>query len=277
LSKEFFIWCDESTKKGPHYSNFYGGLLIKSEDLSFVLAKLSKIREELGVIEEIKWGKVDAVKLPAFISLVDVLFELINGGKIKIRIMFRQSSDVPKGLSSEQRENEYFILYYQFIKHVFGLKYSNESDNIVYLRLHFDEMPDTISKVQKFKNHIKGLERSKDFQNAKMKIRKDDIVEVDSKKHLPLQFLDVILGSMQFRLNNLHRAIPIGQKRRGKRTIAKEKLYKYILSKIREIKPRFNIGISTGRVAPQDQWNGEYRHWKFKPKNSDTDSSKFKK
>lgn len=277
MSKEYFIWCDESVKKGPHYSNFYGGLLIKSEDLTFILNEFSKIREEIGVTEEIKWGKVDAVKLPAFISLVDLLFELIKQEKIKIRIMFRQSSDVPKGLSSEQRENEYFILYYQFIKHAFGLKHSNKFGNTIHLRLHFDEMPDTISKVQKFKSHIKGLERSKDFQNANLKIRKEDIVEVDSKKHLPLQFLDVILGSMQFRLNNLHRALPYGQKRRGKRTVAKEQLYKHILAKICELKPRFNIGISTGRTKAQDDWEGPYRHWKFKPNNSDTDSSKFKK
>ena len=37
-----------------------------------------------------------------------------------------------------------------------------------------------------------------------------------------------------------------GQAGPGKRTIAKEKLYKYILSEIRTIHPGFNIGVKTG-------------------------------
>ena len=74
------------------------------------------------------------------------------------------------------------------------------------------------------------------------------IGEVRSHDHVLLQCVDVILGAMFFRLNRLHLQIPAGASRRGKRTIAKEKLYKYILSEIRTIHPGFNIGVKSRRA-----------------------------
>ncbi len=103
--------------------------------------------------------------------------------------------------------------------------------NHVHLRLHFDNLPDTISKVQQFKEYIKGLERLKPFQDAKIKIRKEDIVEIDSKQHLPLQFLDVILGAMQFRLNNMHKLKPDGKKRRGNELLQKKNYINILIKK----------------------------------------------
>ena len=74
---------------------------------------------------------------------------------------------------------------------------------------------------------------------------------------------------MAFRLNNLHKEIPIGEKRRGKRTIAKEKLYKFIHKKICEIRPNFNIGITTGIDGDiYNRFLHPYRHWLFIPNSS---------
>jgi hypothetical protein len=71
---------------------------------------------------------------------------------------------------------------------------------------------------------------------------------------------------MSFRLNNKHQQIPPGATRRGKRTVAKEQLYKTILQEVRRIKPGFNIGISTGTPGGhQDRWTAPYRHWRFVP------------
>jgi hypothetical protein len=70
---------------------------------------------------------------------------------------------------------------------------------------------------------------------------------------------------MSFRLNNKHKAIPGGKRRRGKRTVAKEKLYKHILRQIETIRPHFNIGISTGQNGdPANRWHHPYRHWNFR-------------
>lgn len=276
MGKEYFIWCDESVKKGAFYSNFYGGVLIQSKDLAFVLNELRKIVVKIGIVEEIKWQKVSEVKLDAFKALMDVFFKLVKKNKIKVRIMFTQNAHIARGLQLHHLDNEYFLLYYQFFKHSFGLKYSNTSNNPVFIRTHFDLLPDTLSKRQQFKEYIKGLESTKEFIDSKIKIRKQDITEIDSRTHLPLQFLDIVLGAMQFKLNNMNRAIPEGKKRRGKRTIAKEKLYKHINSKIREIRPNFNIGISTGIEKLEDVWEHPYRHWCFIPKDFEVDEKRYK-
>lgn len=95
--------------------------------------------------------------------------------------------------------------------------------------------------------------------------------------HDILQCLDVVLGSIQFRLNDKHKEIPLGAKRRGKRTIAKEKLYKHINGRIREIYPGFNIGISTGvKGDKSNRWKHPYRHWLFLPANKKVDFEKTK-
>ena len=81
-----------------------------------------------------------------------------------------------------------------------------------------------------------------------------------------LQCLDVLLGAMEFRLNEKHKIIPDGKRRRGKRTIAKHKLYKFINRRIREIYPNFNVGESTGLKGDNtNRWKHPYRHWKFRP------------
>ena len=82
---------------------------------------------------------------------------------------------------------------------------------------------------------------------------------------------------MAFRLNNKHRVKPEGQARRGKKTIAKEKLYKHILGRIREVYANFNIGESTGiQGDPANRWRHPYRHWKLIPKNHERDMSRRK-
>jgi hypothetical protein len=46
-SREYFIWCDESIKKGDFYSNFYGGVLVESKNLAFVLNALKDVVKEI--------------------------------------------------------------------------------------------------------------------------------------------------------------------------------------------------------------------------------------
>jgi hypothetical protein len=68
-----------------------------------------------------------------------------------------------------------------------------------------------------------------------------------------------------FRLNDKHKEIPEGKSRRGKRTIAKEKLYKHIHKKLKELSPRFKIEANTEVVSQEDFWQQPYRHWVFQP------------
>ena len=186
--------------------------------------------------------------------------------------MFKQNAYRFDKLSKEKYEKEHQLLYYQFIKHAFGLDYSVENENdSIDLKLYFDQLPDTKEKNDEFKEHILHLN---EIFDEHINIKKEDIVEINSKDHVIQQCMDIILGSINFKLNNLDKVKIEGANKRGRRTIAKEKLYKVILKNIREIYPNFNIGITTGiRGNIKNRWLDPYRHWLFKTKNSILDKT----
>jgi len=264
MSRELIIYCDESDIAGKHFSNFYGGLLVESAHLCEVLQRIKDKKAELNLFAEVKWQKITEQYAEKYIALVDEIFALVAEGKVKIRIMFTQNYFAATGLSAEQHENAFFILYYQFVKNAFGLRYSTESAEKIGVRLYFDNLPDTAEKCSAFRGFVCGLNNWHGFSNAGVTILQDQIAEVDSKDHVLLQCLDVVLGSMQFRLNDKHKDKPIGARRRGKRTIAKERVYKHINARIRGLHSGFNIGISTGTGGDvTNRWAQPYRHWLF--------------
>jgi hypothetical protein len=277
MAKEYFLYCDESVEKGKYYSDFYGGALIESIHFNEIVEKLEAKKNELNLFKEVKWNKVTSNYLEKYKELIDVYFGFIKEKKVKIRIMFRQSAYEATNLTAEQKDNGFFLLYYQFIKHAFGLMNipEGQSKDKKYLRIFFDELPDNKLKCEEFKSKIYGIQSLNQFVRSKISIRREDIVDVDSGDHVILQCMDIILGSMAFRLNNMHLIKPMGSRVRGKRTIAKEKLYKHILENIRHIIPNFNIGINTGGDY-ESRWTDAYRHWKFVPKEHKIDNTKFK-
>ncbi len=202
MKKQYLIYADESHRKGKFFSNFYGGALVKYTNLEKINNNINDKKHELGMFQEIKWTKVTEQYLDKYKNLMNYFFTFVKSNKIKIRIMFRQNATIPQNLTKEQEENEYFLLYYQFIKHVFGIDYcnSNEKDRIV-LKLYFDKLPDTKKKNRIFKGHIYALNEQLFFNN--IHIYNEDITEVDSKDHVILQCMDVILGAMNFKLNDI--------------------------------------------------------------------------
>ncbi|QKY70201.1 DUF3800 domain-containing protein [Lentibacillus sp. CBA3610] len=266
---QYIIYCDESEKRGKYFSNFYGGALVRSNDFHIVRGSLELKKEELNLFNEVKWQKVTEKYLDKYKQLMDQFFYYVKRDKIKVRIMFTHNRYEINQLSYYQQQNEYFILYYQFFKHAFGLIYSNSNPKKrVSIYPFFDQLPDTKKKNQAFINFIYKLQFDPDFQLNNIVIHsKDDIAEAESHNHVILQCIDIVLGAMEFRLNNKHLAKADGSKRRGKRTIAKEKLYKHIYSHIRDIYPNFNIGESTGTNGDKSKrWKHSYRHWKFIPR-----------
>jgi hypothetical protein len=277
MGLEYVIYADESEKSGRYFSNFYGGCLVRSVDHARVREALARAKADAGIGAEAKWGKVTARYLPRYEALMATFFDLVAADRVKVRVMFTQRTYVPTNLSWEQKENAYFLLYYQFIKHAFGLRYANPTGRQIRCRLYLDRLPDTREKVARFKSFLCGLSRSPEFRRARIVIPQDQIAEVRSHDHVVLQCLDIVLGAMQFRLNDKHKAKPRGARTRGRKTIAKEKLYKAIGRHIRRIYPNFNIGISTGiRGDPRNRWFHPYRHWLFIPADHAVDSSRAK-
>ena len=155
---EFIIYTDESVSNDRYFSSFYGGVLVRSPDWRETVETLSSVRQRLGLTREVKWQKVTAHYVERYIDLMDTFFDLVGQDILKVRVMFRQNAHVPTGLTKEQRENEYHLLYYQFLKHAFGLQFSNPSGDPVALRIYADQLPDTAEKNSIFKAHVAGLE-----------------------------------------------------------------------------------------------------------------------
>jgi hypothetical protein len=266
VSKEYIIYSDESASFGTVFSNFYGGALIRAEHIDKVRELLADKKAELNLHGEVKWQKVSVAYLGKYKVLMDLFFDMIEEDIIKVRIMFTQNQFVPRNLSEEQKEHGYFILYYQFIKHAFGLIYSNPGTEPIRIRLLVDQIPHNEEKKSRFRGFVSSLTYNPEFRAARIRINPADIVDVISHDHDVLQCLDVILGSINFRLNDLHLAIPEGKRRRGKRTRAKETLYKHMNQRMQKMRTLFNIGTSTGVDDDlANRWHHSYRHWRFLP------------
>ncbi|HTK84908.1 MAG TPA: DUF3800 domain-containing protein [Patescibacteria group bacterium] len=279
MAREFIIYCDESTKTGRYYSNFYGGALIRSHDLEPIVRELEAKKLALNLNAEVKFQKITQNYVTKYQELLDCFLGMVEQDRIKIRIMFSQNRHVPMNLGAYQREHGYFLLYYQFIKHAFGLRYANESGEPVGIRLLLDQLPDTKEKATRFKNYICSLSDNKQFRDARIFFSPERIGEIRSHEHVVLQCLDVVLGSMQFRLNDHHKDKPEGSKRRSKRTVAKEKVYDHIHDHLRRIVATgFNIGITTGKPEGLiSLWKQPYRHWQFIPSDHELDNTRTKK
>jgi hypothetical protein len=278
--KEYVLFCDESDRRGRFYSNFYGGVRVPASQLRTVELALQAEKQRLGLTSEIKWEKVGPGIVERYERFVAVFFEQIRADRAFMRIMFTHNVHVPAGLTHEQSSESYYLLYCQFLKHGFGLAHLPAHAAPPRLRIYLDEIGDTREQVAKFKGFVRGLPDTKTIRAAGGLILEDSaITEVRSHDHVIMQALDVVLGSITFRLNNKHREKLPDSNQRGKRTVAKERLYKFILGEIKRVtgKPAFNIGISTGlSLTPGARWSDRYLHWCFTPRNHTIDRSAIK-
>jgi hypothetical protein len=275
----YIVYCDESDSKGKYYSNFYGGALIKASDQQVIERALSEVKADQNINGEIKWTKTAEAYEEKYKVFIDRFFDFIFADQVKMRIMFTQNINHRQNYPSDELNNEYFLLYYQFLKHAFGLRYSNpELDHTIGISVFMDDVPHKDAAFDNFKDYLSSLSVFPIFNRNKIVIEKQNISGVNSKSHNILQAVDVILGAMQFRLNDKHLEKPVGQRIRGKRTRSKERLYKHIHKKICDIRPNFNIGVTTGhKVGLEDRWHDPYRHWIFIPNDSVTDLTKGKR
>ena len=270
MDKEYTLYCDESEKHGRFYSNFYAGVMVGSSQHDRIISTLEKEKKALNLQGEIKWSKVTERYLEKYQTLIKVFFSEIKAGHLRVRIMFRQNVYQPQGLTEDDHKNGYFKLYYQFIKHAYGLPYA-KLNFAAKLRVYFDLFPENREAASQFKGFLLGLNKERRIRKAGLSLQQEDIAEVNSHDHVLLQCLDVVLGAVQFRLNEKQNEKIYGTEIRAKRTIAKEKLFNTVLEEIKSIKDffkDFDIGISTftPNHAFEERWSEPYLHWSFVPK-----------
>lgn len=278
MHKRYIIFCDESDLKGRFYSNFYGGILIEASKQQEIEAELQACKDELNIFAgEMKWERITAPYADKYIQFVHAVFDIVARGDMKIRVMFTQNRNLPV-LEEYQIGNDYFMLYYQFIKHAFGLQYAVPDEGSASAAVLLDDVPHNAEKLHEFKNYLSSLSTFPKWTRAGFSIAYEDITDVNSKSHNILQALDVVLGGMQSRLNEKHTKPQPPAKRRGKRTKAKAKVYEAIKDRLWAIYPNFNVGVSTATLeGPHMRFNHPYRHWLFVPSNAEVDPSRTKK
>jgi hypothetical protein len=277
MAREYIIYCDESDDKGKFYSNFYGGALLHANERKQIEQVLTEAKGDRKG-SEFKWTHIGPHNEALYIAFVDAFFGLIKDEWLKVRIMFTQNINQTKGLVEYSVDSEFFILYYHFLKLAFGLRYCNlDRAEDVNVTVFLDDVPDSDEKFDNFKDYLSSLSTYPVFHRNRISIRKENIADVDSKEHVILQAIDVVLGAIQFRLNDKHKVMPEGKRRRGKRTRAKERVYKHINKRLQELRPGFNVGNSTGHdTGVEDRWLHKYRHWCFVPTDSVRDLARGK-
>jgi hypothetical protein len=278
MPKRYIIFCDESDDRGKFYSNFYGGALIEARQQQSIEAELQAKKDELHIFDgEMKWERISEPYADKYIEFVNCVFDILARGDMKFRIMFTQNRHVPV-LEEYQIGKDYFMLYYQFIKHAFGLQFAVPDGDTASATVLLDDVPRNAKLFEEFRTYLSTLSAFPKWSRAGFSIAYEDITDVDSKKHNILQALDVILGGMQSRLNEKHTRPQPPAKRRGKRSRAKGKVYKVIQRRIFDLYPNFNVGVST---ATNDglhmRFEHPYRHWLFVPSNAKLDNNRTKK
>lgn len=263
----YIVYCDESSSQGDLYVDFFGGCIIDASKIHLVEDTLNDLKQSLNLKSEIKWTNVSEPYLEKYKQVIHAFFDYVRAGVIKVRIMFRKRSSIYPHGRMPVKEERYFKLYYQFIKHSFGFRTPSSVTGDYHVAFLLDELPDHSAQADAFKRFLHTMPSTKDFEGSGLHINEEDIGEVDSQDHVILQCVDIVLGAMFFRMNKLNEVKEPVTGKRGKRTKAKEKLYQMILGEIRTIHPVFNIGVSTGdRGYTDPHWNSPYEHWLFEPK-----------
>lgn len=255
--QKYIITCDESTRHGAKYSYFYGGVIIPENKYESISKKLNLYKENIGLPHEMKRTKIDMTNVSRYIDMLDFFFTFVKSGDIRVRVMFSDNRDlevIPK------KENQTFVkFYYLFIRHAFALPYAGED---IRLRLIFDELPESAATRKEFKSYlISNLTHipNEDAKNSVI-IEQDSIEEVDSKKHIILQCADVIVGLIDFILNDPHnQAID-----KSRKWHAKHKLSEVLLDYIEQLHPNFELCTTTRPTKGINAWLDKYRHFVYK-------------
>ena len=158
-------------------------------------------------------------------------------------------------------QNETYSKFYNiFIVNAFNINYAGEN---IQLRLIFDDLPETKSQCQKFKQYLKQSVNhipTKPRTNRAF-VKPEAIEEVDSRKHTILQCVDVLVGLTEFILNT-----PKEELKASKRAQARLNAWKKVYEFISEVHPEFDIKETTQPVFSNKAWQRKYAHFVYHKK-----------
>lgn len=254
--ERYVVVCDESTRHGLNYSYFYGGAILKESNYQKINEVLNLYSTSKG-LGEVKRTKITLTNYRNYIELLDLFFTYVKSSDIKARVMFSKNEELdvlPKSL-----DETYCKFYYLFLRYAFSIYYVGQN---VSLRLIFDDLPETKAACKKLKTYLVNNLNSVVIERGnRVSLKAGDIEEVNSKKHMVMQCMDVIMGLVDFHLN------ATTEERESKRGQARTYVLKFVLSKINEIHDNFVLTETTMPINSHKGWKDCYKHFVFKHKN----------
>ena len=227
--------------------------MISSRDRSAVVAALEAEKAHLNLHGEVKWQRVTQNYLDKYRNLSSLFFTFVRDGKVRLRILFTDNATAPERLTTLNYSQRYLLLYLAFIEHAFDIRYRSPRDETVRLRILLDTLPVPVEDKRVFRRQLYRLNSGCVFQSGGVRVFPGDIGEVDSRDHVLLQCLDVVLGAMQSGMNAR------GYRVSGKRSLARSQLSAHVLRQVKSIHPDFHMEATTPVAAGQG-WQCFYRH-----------------
>lgn len=267
----YTVYADEAwTQENEvlRFHRFYGGAMVRADKRQGIVADLAALRSELGLVGELKWRRVSPTNWERVAFMLDAFLEFVDARDITLRYMWLDRLFYNAGALTEYHaEYGYYILYYFFLIYGFGLPYHDLDE----VRVEFfpDQLPKDEQKRAEFMTFLRHCHTANVFK-GRSPFRIIDVGDVDSRKHVLLQCVDVIIGAVGFRLNRFHERLQ-ANRRRAPGTRAKLALYERIRDHLGAIDMAergglaFSVGVSTGTGLDYDaRWRNKFRQWNFR-------------
>lgn len=253
--KKYIIVCDESKRKGPFFSYFYGGAIVLEEKYEKISTIICDYKAKFG-LNELKRTKITENNYKQYIEVLDLFFTFVKSGDVRVRVMFAPNDQLDR-LPKEQNAT-YCKFYNTFIVNAFSIFYAGYD---LKLRLIFDDLPETKNQCALFKNLLEKKINYETSHINRVQVNHNRIEEVDSRKHVILQCVDVITGLIEFYVNT-----PLAEIESSKRALAKKKVFCSIKKHIEEIHENFEFLDTTSPIWSTKGWKDSYKHFVYKKK-----------
>ncbi len=275
---KYEICADEAwTHTSPplnRYWCFYGGIFGAEADIDRLETALMAVRAAAQRPGEVKWASVSSQNVRYYNDLLDAFFEHLRVHDLHYRQFFTSREHIAVRDTDERETmsdlDVQFRLYYQFLKHCFGLQHlppaSTAAPHQILLRL--DEHSSAKHR-NRLMDHAGRLPTR--FQPARNDLRIQTTF-VRSQDFLRLQVCDLLMGAAGSYGNKKHEERKPGKRGMHETQRVRFELAQRIYNDLRAISctergtKAFNWFESTGRETQQDGLTHKVRIWKFLPR-----------
>lgn len=270
------IWADEAwTHGGPipnRYWCFFGGVMGPQPDIERLDKEVAKIAAMYKLGGEIAWAGLRGKNLPAYRALVDSFVDLLRRTDLHYRQVFLDRRLVRVNESGTVDPiadlDVQYLIYYQFLKHAFGLRYLPRAPNGERHRI-LIRLDDHSSKTHKQKLEEFVVMLASTLNRPDLDI---GVKFLSSEDAYRLQICDLMIGAAGSYGNKDYMRREPGQRGMKPRQKVRLDMAKYVYNKLRDLDRQergsgaFNWFESTGLNGDiRNLMNYKMRIWKFKP------------